>query len=81
MATLPRLKPKCFYDLVIEVAIIRPATIGRRTWRIRICAGATTRKPVSYYTTAGASVARTLGVPLFQEQMLQMAMVIATLAR
>ena len=38
MSMLPRLKPACFYDLVIEVAIVRPAR-SRATWCIRTCAG------------------------------------------
>src|SRR5216110_2524036 len=77
MATLPRMKPKCFYDVVIEVAIIRPGPIqgdmvhpylNRRDGREKITYFDERLKPV---------LERTLGVPLFQEQMLKIAMIIA----
>src|SRR2546421_4421863 len=77
MATLPRLKPKCFYDVVIEVAIIRPGPIqgdmvhpylNRRAGREQITYFDDRLKPV---------LERTLGVPLFQEQMLKIAMIMA----
>jgi error-prone DNA polymerase len=77
MATLPRMKPKCFYDVVIEVAIIRPGPIqgdmvhpylARRAGRENITYFDDRLKPV---------LERTLGVPLFQEQMLKIAMVMA----
>ena len=77
MATLPRMKPKCFYDVVIEVAIIRPGPIqgdmvhpylNRRAGREEITYFDERLKPV---------LARTLGVPLFQEQMLKIAMIVA----
>src|SRR2546425_3129608 len=77
MATLPRMKPKCFYDVVIEVAIIRPGPIqgdmvhpylNRRAGREAISYLDDRLKPV---------LERTLGVPLFQEQMLKIAMVMA----
>jgi error-prone DNA polymerase len=77
MATLPRMRPKSFYDLVIEVAIIRPGPIQgdlahpylrRRNFE----------EDITYYDNRLIPVLdRTLGVPMFQEQMLQMAMVIA----
>ncbi len=77
MATLPRMKPKIFYDLVIEVALIRPGPIqgdlAHPYLRRR-----TGEEAVTYYDERLVSVLeRTLGVPLFQEQMLQIAMVIA----
>jgi error-prone DNA polymerase len=77
MATLPRMKPTCFYDLVIEVAIIRPGPIqgdlAHPFLRRR-----SKEEPVTYYAPQLEPVLqRTLGVPLFQEQMLQMAMVMA----
>lgn len=77
MATLPRMKPECFYDLVIEVAIIRPGPIqgdlAHPFLRRR-----TGEEEVSYYDPRLVPVLeRTLGVPMFQEQILQMAMVIA----
>ncbi|WP_313317724.1 error-prone DNA polymerase [Stenotrophomonas sp.] len=77
MAMLPRLQPRTFYDLVVEVAIVRPGPIQgdmvhpylrRRTGE----------EPVSYPSAAlEAVLERTLGVPLFQEQVMQIAMVAA----
>jgi len=77
MATLPRLKPTCFYDIVIEVAIVRPGPIqGNLTHPyLKRRAG---KEPETYYHDDLKDVlGRTKGVPLFQEQMLQMAMVMA----
>jgi error-prone DNA polymerase len=77
MAMLPRLKPKSYYDLVIEVAIVRPGPIQggmvhpylRRRQQI---------DPVSYPSEAVRGVLeRTLGVPIFQEQVMQLAVVAA----
>ncbi len=77
MATLPRLKPRSFYDLVVEVAIIRPGPIQGRLMHPYM-ARRLKREPVAYYHPDLVPVLeRTLGVPLFQEQMLQMAMVMA----
>jgi error-prone DNA polymerase len=77
MATLPRLKPRCFYDLVVEVALIRPGPIqggsvhpyirrrnGQEEW------------DYDHPRLAGA-LRKTLGVPLFQEQLMQMAIDVA----
>ncbi|MFN0068778.1 MAG: DNA polymerase III subunit alpha [Limisphaerales bacterium] len=77
MATLPRMKPAKFYDLVIEVAIIRPGPIqgdlAHPYLRRR-----TGEEPVTYYDERLVPILkRTLGVPLFQEQMLKIAMVMA----
>jgi error-prone DNA polymerase len=77
MATLPRMRPACFYDLVIEVAIIRPGPIqgdlAHPFLRRR-----TGEDPVTYYDERLRPVLeRTLGVPMFQEQVLQIAMVMA----
>ncbi|HYG22044.1 MAG TPA: error-prone DNA polymerase [Verrucomicrobiae bacterium] len=77
MATLPRMKPKCFYDVVIEVAIIRPGPIQGHLMHpyLERRAG---KQPVRYYHDSVKPVLeRTLGVPLFQEQMLEIAMVMA----
>ncbi|MBL9138983.1 MAG: error-prone DNA polymerase [Verrucomicrobiales bacterium] len=77
MATLPRLKPACFYDLVIEVAIIRPGPIQGDLAHpfLRRREGS---EAVTYWDPKLEPVLkRTLGVPLFQEQMLQIAMVMA----
>ena len=73
MATLPRLRPRCFYDLVVEVALIRPGPIqgGSVHPYLRRRNGA---EAVTYlHPCFEASLAKTLGVPLFQEQLMQMA--------
>ncbi|MET0783136.1 MAG: error-prone DNA polymerase, partial [Leifsonia flava] len=76
MGTLPRLLPRCFYDLVVEIALIRPGPvqggavhpyIRRRTGEEKVTYLHPKLKPV---------LERTLGVPLFQEQLMQMAMAV-----
>ncbi len=77
MATLPRLRPRCFYDLVVEVALIRPGPIqgGSVHPYIRRRNGT---EPVTYlHPLLERSLAKTLGVPLFQEQLMQMAIDVA----
>ena len=77
MATLPRLKPRTFYDLVVEVALIRPGPIqgGSVHPYIRRRNGT---EPVTYlHPLLEKSLAKTLGVPLFQEQLMQMAIDVA----
>ena len=77
MATLPRLRPDHFYDLVVQVAIIRPGPIVGQMVHpfLNRRAG---REPVEYlHPLLEPILARTLGVPLFQEQLLRMAMVTA----
>ena len=77
MATLPRLRPERFYDLVVQVAIIRPGPIVGDMVHpyLRRRAG---REPVTVLHPALEPIlARTLGVPLFQEQLLRMAMATA----
>src|SRR5256886_9415497 len=77
MATLPRMKPKCFYDVVIEVAIIRPGPIQGDMVHPYLARRAK-KEPVTYFDDRLKPVLeRTLGVPLFQEQMLKIAMVMA----
>ena len=77
MATLPRMKPECFYDVVIEVAIIRPGPIQGNMVHPYLARRAG-REPVTYFDSRLEPVlGRTLGVPLFQEQMLQIAMIMA----
>jgi error-prone DNA polymerase len=77
MATLPRMKPKCFYDVVIEVAIIRPGPIQGDMVHPYLARRAG-REPITYFDPRLEPVlGRTLGVPLFQEQMLKIAMVMA----
>src|SRR4051794_29579456 len=77
MATLPRLRPRTFYDLVVEVALIRPGPIqgGSVHPYIRRRNG---QEEVTYlHPLLEKSLARTLGVPLFQEQLMQMAIDVA----
>jgi error-prone DNA polymerase len=77
MATLPRIRPERFYDLVVQVAIIRPGPIVGDMVHpyIRRRRG---REPVTYpHPSLEPILERTLGVPLFQEQLLRMAMVTA----
>ncbi|KCL54469.1 DNA polymerase III alpha subunit DnaE2, partial [Mycobacterium tuberculosis TB_RSA169] len=73
MATLPRLKPRVFYDLVVEVALIRPGPIqgGSVHPYIRRRNGV---DPVIYeHPSMAPALRKTLGVPLFQEQLMQLA--------
>jgi error-prone DNA polymerase len=73
MATLPRLKPRVFYDLVVEVALIRPGPIqgGSVHPYIRRRNGV---DPVAYdHPSMESALRKTLGVPLFQEQLMQLA--------
>jgi error-prone DNA polymerase len=77
MAMLPRLKPATFYDLVIEVAIVRPGPIQGDMVHpyLRRRQG---HEPVTYPSEAVRGVLeRTLGVPIFQEQVIKLAMVAA----
>ncbi|MDR0593254.1 MAG: error-prone DNA polymerase, partial [Bifidobacteriaceae bacterium] len=77
IATLPRLRPRCFYDIVVEVALIRPGPIqgGSVHPYIERRRG---RQPVVYdHELVRPALERTLGVPLFQEQLMQMAIAAA----
>src|SRR3569833_2017114 len=77
MAMLPRLKPKSYYDLVIEVALVRPGPIQGNMVHpyLRRRQG---REPVTYPTPVTEDILkRTLGVPIFQEQAMQIAMRVA----
>jgi error-prone DNA polymerase len=77
MSMLPRLKPRCFYDLVIEVAIVRPGPIqgGMVHPYLRRRNG---EEPITYPNEAiKEALKRTLGVPLFQEQAMRLAVVAA----
>ena len=77
MATLPRLRPECFYDLVVEVALIRPGPIqgGSVHPYLRRRNG---EEPVTYpHPLLEQCLEKTLGVPLFQEQLMQMAIDVA----
>ncbi len=77
MSTLPRLKPRTFYDLVIEIALIRPGPIqgGSVHPYLRRRAGV---EPVTYlHPLLKPALEKTLGVPLFQEQLMQIAIDVA----
>jgi error-prone DNA polymerase len=77
MATLPRVQPRCFYDIVIEVALIRPGPIQGRAVNpyIRRRRG---DDPITYlHPRLEPILKRTLGVPLFQEQLMEMAVAVA----
>ncbi len=77
MSMLPRLQPRCFYDLVIEVAIVRPGPIqgGMVHPYLRRRSG---EEPVVYPSDeVRQALERTLGVPIFQEQVMQLAILAA----
>ncbi len=77
MATLPRIRPRTFYDIVIEVALIRPGPIQGNAVNpyIRRRRG---DDPVTYlHPRLEPILKRTLGVPLFQEQLMEMAVAVA----
>jgi error-prone DNA polymerase len=77
MATLPRMQPRTFYDLVVEVAIIRPGPIVGKMVHPYLDRR-NGREPVSYpHPSLEPVLRRTLGVPLFQEQLLRIAMTAA----
>jgi error-prone DNA polymerase len=77
MATLPRLKPTCFYDLVVQVAIIRPGPIVGDMVHPYLNRRAGREPVIPLHPSLEPVLARTLGVPLFQEQLLRMAMAAA----
>src|ERR1700694_5037810 len=77
MSCLPRLRPKCFYDIVVQVAIIPPGPIVGQMVNpyLQRRMG---REPVNHlHPSLKPVLERTLGVPLFQEQLLRMAMITA----
>ncbi|MDB6157732.1 MAG: polymerase subunit alpha [Gammaproteobacteria bacterium] len=77
MSMLPRLKPECYYDLVVEVAIVRPGPIQGDMVHPYLRRRANQEK-VDYPSPEVAAVLeRTLGVPIFQEQVMQLAIVAA----
>ena len=77
MSCLPRLRPKHFYDIVVQVAIIRPGPIVGKMVHPYL-KRRTGREPVEYpHPSLEPVLKRTLGVPLFQEQLLRMAMIAA----
>jgi error-prone DNA polymerase len=77
MSMLPRLRPRCFYDLVIEVAIVRPGPIQGGMVHPYL-ARRQGKEPVSYPSPAlEQALGRTLGVPVFQEQVMQISILAA----
>jgi len=77
MATLPRLRPREFYDLVVEVALIRPGPIQGGSVHPYIRRRNGQEKVTYLHPLLERSLAKTLGVPLFQEQLMQMAIDVA----
>ena len=77
MAMLPRLKPACFYDLVIEVAIVRPGPIQGNMVHPFLQRRRGTEQVEYPSEDLKVVLERTLGVPIFQEQVMQIAMVAA----
>ena len=72
LATLPRLRPRAFYDLVVEVALIRPGPIQGGSVHPYIRRKQGKEEPLPPHPLLKKALARTLGVPLFQEQLMQM---------
>ncbi|WP_187685229.1 error-prone DNA polymerase [Nocardia wallacei] len=77
MATLPRLRPREFYDLVVEVALIRPGPIQGGSVHPYIRRRNGSEEVIYEHAALENSLSRTLGVPLFQEQLMQMAVDVA----
>jgi error-prone DNA polymerase len=77
MATLPRLKPRTFYDLVVEVALIRPGPIQGGSVHPYIRRRNGLEEVTYLHPRLEPSLKKTLGVPLFQEQLMQMAIDVA----
>ena len=78
MATLPRLKPATFYDIVVQVAIIRPGPIVGQMVHPYLNRRAGREAVVPLHPSLEPVLARTLGVPLFQEQLLRMSMAVCS---
>jgi error-prone DNA polymerase len=77
MSCLPRLKPKNFYDIVVEVAIIRPGPIVGEMYHPYLRRRQGREAPAAPHPLLEPVLKRTLGVPLFQEQLLKIAMIAA----
>ncbi len=77
MSMLPRLQPRCFYDLVVEVAIVRPGPIQGGMVHPYLKARANPDAVVYPSPSLKEALKRTLGVPIFQEQVMQIAMLAA----
>ena len=77
MSCLPRLRPKCFYDIVVQVAIIRPGPIVGKMVHPYLNRRLGREAVETLHPLLESTLARTLGVPLFQEQLLRIAMIAA----
>ena len=80
MSMLPRLQPRCYYDLVVEVAIVRPGPIQGGMVHPYLKAREIERgggQVVPDYPALNPALERTLGIPIFQEQVMQVAMIAA----
>jgi error-prone DNA polymerase len=77
MSCLPRMKPEKFYDIVVQVAIIRPGPIVGKMMHPYLRRREKLEDPVCLHESLEPVLERTLGVPLFQEQLLRMAMIVA----
>jgi error-prone DNA polymerase len=77
MAMLPRLKPRCFYDLVIEVAIVRPGPIQGNMVHPYLRRRSGLEKPTYPDERVEKILGKTLGVPIFQEQAMRLAITLA----
>ncbi|MFL6581562.1 MAG: error-prone DNA polymerase [Burkholderiales bacterium] len=77
MSMLPRLKPKCYYDLVVEVAIVRPGPIQGGMVHPYLARRNNPEQVIYPYPALQHVLGRTLGVPIFQEQVMEIAMVAA----
>jgi error-prone DNA polymerase len=77
MSMLPRLKPRCYYDLVVQVAIVRPGPIQGGMVHPYLRRREHPEEEVYPNEELRAALGRTLGVPIFQEQVMQIAMIAA----
>lgn len=77
MSALPRNHPTCFYDLVVQVAIIRPGPIVGKMMNPYMKRRRGLEEVTYYHPLLEPVLKRTLGVPLFQEQLIRMAMIVA----
>ncbi len=77
MSSLPRTRPACFYDIVVQVAIIRPGPIAGQMANPYIRRRQGLEPPTCLHPALEPALRRTLGVPLFQEQLLRIAMILA----
>src|ERR1700675_2709867 len=77
MSCLPRLKPKCFYDILVQGAIIRPGPIVGKMVHPYLNRRLGREPAESLHPLLESTLSRTLGVPLFQEQLLRIAMIAA----